>query len=167
MRLGVVRVELHRLHADFSEAHNNLAVTAQRFGRFDEAIAETEKALTNITYGEPFAAQGNLGLAYLAKGDLVRAAAALRKALFAQPKFCVGHYRLAQVYKQDNDLQQARSELDLVFADRSCTTIQEAYHLGGLVALKLGDRERARELLRRCVELAPRSCLARECSVVP
>jgi Flp pilus assembly protein TadD len=158
--------EAVRVKADFSDAWNNLAVVAQHFGRFDEAITAAEHALANIVYREPWAAQGNLGLAYLSKGDLVRAAAALRKALFDQPKFCVGHYRLAQVYKQQNELEHAREELELLFADKACP-IQEAYHLGGLVTLKLGDRERARVLLSRCLELAPRSCLAKECSMVP
>lgn len=153
-----------KIRADFSEAHNNLAVVAQHFGRFDEAIAESEAALANIAYRDPYAAEGNLGLAYTSKGDLVRAAAQLRKSVFEQPKFCVGHYRLAQVYKQQNELEQARAELELVFADSSCP-IQEAYHLGGIVWLKLGDRDHSKELLRHCIELAPKSCLARECSL--
>lgn len=155
--------EAVRLRPDFSEAHNNIAVVAQHFGRFDEALTSAEKALTNITYREPWAANGNLGLAYIAKGDLDRAAVALRKALFDQPKFCVGHFRLAQVYKQQGELDRAREELDLVFAEKTCP-IQEAYQLGGLIALKLGDRDRARELFQRCVDLAPRSCLARQCT---
>lgn len=153
-----------KIRPDFSEAHNNLTVVAQHFGRFDEAISEAESALSNIAYREAFAAEGNLGLAYTSKGDLVRAAAQLRKAVFEQPKFCVGHFRLAEVYKQQNELDQARSELDLVFADKSCP-IQEAYHLGGIVWLKLGDRDHSRELFRHCVELAPKSCLARECTL--
>jgi Tfp pilus assembly protein PilF len=158
--------EAVRVKPDFSDAHNNIAVIAQHFGKYDEAIASAERALTNITYREPWAAQGNLGQAYLAKGDLVRAAAALRKAIFDQPKFCVGHYRLAQVYKQMGELDHAKEELDVVFADKACP-IQEAYHLGGLISLKLNDRARARELLQRCTDLAPRSCLAKECSLVP
>jgi tetratricopeptide (TPR) repeat protein len=154
--------EAVRARPDFSDAYNNLAVVAQHFGRFDEAITLAEKALTNIVYRDPWAAQGNLGQAYLSKGDLVRAAQALRKALFDNPKFCVGHYRLAQVYKQQGELDQARQELELMFADNKCP-IQEAYQLGGVVALKLGDRQRSGELLMKCRELAPRSCLAQTC----
>ena len=155
--------EAIRLRADFSEAHNNMAVVSQHFGRYDESLASSEKALTNITYREPWAANGNLGLAYTSKGDLARAAVALRKALFDQPKFCVGHYRLAQVYKQEGETERAKEELELVFAEKNCP-IQEAYQLGGLIALKLGDRDRARELFQHCVDLAPKSCLARQCT---
>src|SRR6202000_1565495 len=116
--------EAIRLHDDFSDAHNNLAVVAQHFGRYDEALAEAEKALTNISYQQPWAAQGNVGLAYMSKGDLVRAAAAMRTPLVDQPRFFAGHYRLAKVYQMSNDLDQAKSELDSVFNDKACP-IQE------------------------------------------
>ena len=86
------------LKQDFSDARNNLAVVMLHFGRYDEAVQLEEKALANIVYRDPYAAQGNLGQAYLEKGDYVRAAMALRQALFEQPKFCVGRYRLAKVY---------------------------------------------------------------------
>ena len=156
-----------RLRPDFSEGYNNLAVIAQHFGKFDEAITNTEKALSNIVYRDQWAAQGNLGQAYFSKGDFLRAAQALRKALFDNPKFCVGHYRLAQVFKAENELDHAREELDLLFGDKACSGLQEAYHLGGLISLKLNDRERARDLFLTCVKLAPKSCMARECTLVP
>ncbi|MCU1281118.1 MAG: tgl, partial [bacterium] len=67
------------LKPDFSVARNNLAVVMIHFGRYDEAVALEDKALSNIVYREPYAAQGNLGQAYLEKHDLVRAAKALRQ----------------------------------------------------------------------------------------
>jgi Tfp pilus assembly protein PilF len=157
--------EAVRIRNDFSEAYNSLAVVAQHGGRFDEALDAANKALSNIIYREPWAAHLNLGVAYLSKGDYVRAAQSLRKALFDNPKLCVGHWRLAQVYKEQGELDHAREELELLFADKACAGIQEAYQLGGIVALKLGDRARAQELLRQCVALAPKSCLAQQCQV--
>jgi type IV pilus assembly protein PilF len=152
------------LKADFSEARNNLAVVMIHFGRYDDAVQLEEKALANIVYREPFVAQGNLGLAYLEKHDLARASKALRQALFEQPKFCVGRYRLAKVYYEQRDWEQAAGELEQVTQDRSCP-IQEAYHLAGLVALRRDDRDKAQQLFARCVELAPKSCLAHECKL--
>jgi Tfp pilus assembly protein PilF len=156
--------EAVRLQTNFSDALNNLAVVAIHFGRYDEAVGYEEKALSNIVYREPFAAQGNLGLAYLSKNDFARAAKALRQALFEQPKFCVGRFRLAKVYYEQKEYDRAREELDQVVNDKNCP-IQEAYHLAGMVALRLSDRARASELFGRCVELAPKSCLARECTL--
>src|SRR5262245_7790484 len=88
--------EAVRLRGNFSEALNNHAVVAIHFGRYEEAIEHEEKALANIVYREPFAAQGNLGWAHLSRKDYPRAAKALRQALFDQPQFCVGRYRLAK-----------------------------------------------------------------------
>lgn len=152
------------LKPDFSEARNNLAVVMIHFGRYDEAVQLEEKALSNIIYREPFAAQGNLGQAYLEKHDLARAAKALRQAVFEQPKFCVGRYRLAKVYYESQEWDRAWEEIDQVTSDKACP-IQEAFQLAGLVALRRNDRERAQQLFARCVELAPKSCLASECKL--
>jgi Tfp pilus assembly protein PilF len=149
---------------NFSEALNNLAVVAIHFGRFDEAVQLEDRALSNIVYNEPYAAHGNLGLAYLGKKDLARAAQALRQALFEQPQFCVGRYRLAKVYYEEQELERAAEELEKVTGDKACP-IQEAYQLAGLVALRRQDRAHASEMFQRCVALAPKSCLAKECTL--
>jgi Tfp pilus assembly protein PilF len=152
------------LRPDFSEARNNLAVVMIHFGRYDEAVQLEEKALSNIVYRDPYAAQGNLGQAYLEKHDFVRAARALRQALFEQPKFCVGRYRLAKVYYEQKEYDHASDEIEQVTNDPSCP-IQEAFELSGLVALRRSDRDRAAKMFARCVDLAPKSCLARECKL--
>lgn len=153
-----------KIRPDFSEAHNSLAVVALHFGRFDEAQKAAEKALANVLYREQYVAQGNLGMAHLGKGDYVRAAKALRQALFEQPKFCVGRYRLAKVYYEEKDLERASAEINQVVLDKACP-IQEAYHLAGLIALKRQDRNASTELFARCVAVAPKSCLAKQCTV--
>lgn len=152
------------LKADFSEARNNLAVVMIHFGRYEEATQLEEKAVSNIVYHEPYIAEGNLGWAYLEKHDYARAAKALRQALFEQPKFCVGRYRLAKVYYETQEWDRASDELEQVVADKACP-IQEAYQLAGLVALRREQRDKAKALFARCVELAPRSCLAVECKL--
>jgi Tfp pilus assembly protein PilF len=149
---------------DFSEAWNSLAVVALHFQRWDEAISSTEKALSNALYRQPWAAQGNLAWAYYQKKEYLRAAKELRTALFANPQFCVGRYRLARVYSDQGDLEQAWEHLEKVTSDRACP-IQEAYLLAGMVALRRGDRGRAEGIFRRCVELAPKSCLAKQCRI--
>jgi Tfp pilus assembly protein PilF len=154
--------EAIRLKPQFSEALNNLAVVELHFGRYDEAIGHGEQALANIIYREPFEAEGNLGLAYLNKHDYARASKQLRQALFEQPQFCVGRYRLAKVYYEQQDWDRASEELEKVVGDKACP-IQEAFHLAGMVALRRQDRLRAVEMFQRCVQLAPKSCIAKEC----
>jgi type IV pilus assembly protein PilF len=155
------------LRPQFSEAWNNLAVVQIQFRSWDEAIASSSQALANIVYAEPWAAQGNLGWAYFHKKEFARATKELRTALYANPKFCVGRYRLAKVMAEQSDLEGALSELAVLTADRACP-IQEAFHLLGMLSLRRGateDRPRAAEAFRRCVELAPRSCLASQCRI--
>ena len=152
------------IRPNFSEALNNLAVVALKLGRYDEAVQYDTQALSNIVYREPYVAQGNLGWAYLKKGERARASQALRQALFDQPKFCVGHYRLAKVYYDEGQWDQAAGELNQVLSDKACP-IQEAYQLAGLVAIRKDDRARAAELFEKCVQLSPHSCLARACTL--
>lgn len=152
------------LRTDFSDARNNLAVVLLHFGRYDDAIALEEKALANITYHDPYVAYGNLGQAYLAKHEHARAAQALKQALFEQPKFCVGRYRLAKVYYEMRDYERAATEVDQVVGDAACP-IQEAFQLAGLVALRRDDRPTAQKMFAACVQLAPQSCLAAECKL--
>lgn len=152
------------LKDDFSEARNNLAVVMIHFGRYDEAAQLEEKAVGNIVYHEPYVAHGNLGWAYLEKHDYARAGKALRQALFEQPKFCVGRYRLAKVYYEQQEWDHAADEIEQVVSDKACP-IQEAYQLAGLIALRRDQRDEAQQMFAHCVALAPRSCLASECKL--
>jgi len=153
-----------KLKPNFSDALNNLAVVVLHFGRYDEAIQLEQKALSNIVYREPYYAEGNLGLAYLSKNDFARAAKTLRQAIFEQPGFCVGRYRLAKVYYEEKEYDRAAEELDKVTGDKACP-IQEAYLLAGMTALRRQDRQHATEMFQRCTRLAPKSCIAAECTL--
>ncbi|MSP61635.1 MAG: tetratricopeptide repeat protein [Myxococcales bacterium] len=147
---------------DISEAWNSLAVVDLYFHRWDQAIASADKALASPIYQQPWAAQGNLGWAYAQKKEYARASKEFRQALFANPQFCVGRYRLARSYFEAKNFDSAVEELEKVTSDPKCP-IQEAYHLLGLVSLMREDRTRATAAFRRCQEMAPKSCLAREC----
>ncbi len=147
---------------DFSEGWNSLAVVALHFREWDRAIEASHRALGNAIYRQPWAALGNLGWALFQKGDLLRATQELRSSLQANPAFCVGRFRLAKVRYQQKRFDEAAEDLEKVTSDPRCL-LQEAHQLAGLVALHRADRARATEAFKRCVELGPRSCLAKEC----
>jgi len=147
----------------FSDALNALAVVEMHLGEHDAAIAHVRAALANVLYREPFAGLGNLGWAYYQKRDLNHAASELRQAVTQQPRFCVGRYRLGQVYFDQNNWEAALAELEQVAQDSSCP-IQEAYYLLGLTYAKLSrGQEKIAQAFQTCERLAPRSCLAEEC----
>ena len=151
-----------RAKKDFSEALNNLAVTALHFKDYRAVVRYEDEALGNILYRDPHVALGNRGWAFFQQGDAVHASRDLRQAVFHQPGFCLGRYRLAEVHYSRKDYRAAVTELERVWQDDACP-IQEAYRLYGKILALQGDREGARQRFERCQEVAKDSCLARQC----
>ncbi|MCA9666499.1 MAG: tetratricopeptide repeat protein [Myxococcales bacterium] len=145
-----------------SNTLNYLANIALHFKRYDEAIELSNKALNNILYAARFHSLGTRGWAYFKKGNLDKAASDLRQALFHQPRFCVGRYRLAKVYYAKKQYPQAIAELTKVVNDKACT-FQDPHHLLGLAYSKTKQSEQARAHFDKCVALNPRSCVGAEC----
>lgn len=152
-----------RHQKNFSEALNNLAVTALHFKDYKAVVRYEDEALSNILYRDVHVALGNRGWAYFQQGDAVHAARDLRQAVFHQPNFCLGRYRMAEVHYSRKDYPAAAAELERVWQDAACP-LQEAYHLYGKVLALQGDREGARRRFERCQEVAKDSCLARQCA---
>jgi type IV pilus assembly protein PilF len=145
-----------------SDSLNYLANVALHFKRYDDSIAFSKKALDNILYSARQMALATLGWAYYNKGDRKSAARELRQAIFHEPRFCVGRYRLAKVYYDDQRFTEAVEELKKVTEDKACP-IQEAFQLLGLTYLKVRDSDHARQQFDQCVKLDPQSCVSEEC----
>jgi Tfp pilus assembly protein PilF len=147
---------------EFPAAWNNLAVTAIWLEEWPTAVSAANQALKDSTYTEPEVARSNLGWAYLQLKDTQKAWKELHEAVSRAPKNCVARYRLAKVYFERGDMDQAAENVDSVVEDARCP-IQEAFMLGGLVHQRRKNRDRARALFKRCVDMAPRSCAAAQC----
>ncbi len=157
-----------RAQADLLPAQNTLAVILVHQKRYDEAIAILKPITTNILYGTPEIAWGNLGWAYLEKGDLTRAISALNRAVAAEPLFCVGNYRLGCAYHRAGQLASARDSLDRALETPApgCAALQDAYFERAQVHLELGEREQARADYDRCISLDRRSRTGERCSTL-
>ncbi len=151
------------LRAEFPAAWNNLAVALLALEDWPGAIIAARQALKDSTYSEPEIARANLGWAHLQNKDLQNAWKELHEAVARAPRFCVGRYRLAKVFFERGDMEQAAETLTVLLDDARCP-IQDAYLLGGLVSQKRGQRVQARELLGKCSAMAPRSCTAGQCN---
>lgn len=152
-------VELRR---EFPMAWNNLAVAALQLRDWDLAATAAQEALKDPTYAEPEVARANLGWAYFHKKEIQNAWKELHEAVARAPGFCVGRFRLAKVYVERGDIDQAAEELSSLTADNRCP-IQEGFLLAGLVEQKRKDKAHATAHYQRCVQMAPRSCVAEEC----
>ena len=143
-------------------ANNSLSVVSLFFHEHEAAIEHSRAALDQRFYADRYSALANMGWAHYNLGDLVSATNELRQAVLLNPDFCVGRYRLAQVYLDAGLPEQAVEEARLVVDDERCP-IQDAHRILGVASLRLGDQERARTAFGSCVALAPRSCLAQDC----
>jgi type IV pilus assembly protein PilF len=153
-----------------SWALHNLSLIAMHFKDYDTAIQNEQRALENPLYQDRHLARGELGWAYYRKGDHVHALKELLEAVRAEPRFCVGHYRLAQIYfdlapkssTPDEEYTNALGALERALSGKECR-IQEAQYLKGLTHVKRRESAKAEQPFSDCVKMAPRSCLAAEC----
>jgi tetratricopeptide (TPR) repeat protein len=146
-------------------AQNSLAAISLYFEDHGRAVEEAKGALAAQFYPERFSALANLGWAYYGQGDLVQAMTELRQALLLNEDYCVGHYRLAQVYLDAGMDAEAADEAIKAVANPMCP-IQDAFRVAGISHLRLGRTQEGAQALQSCVELAPRSCLASECAAL-
>jgi type IV pilus assembly protein PilF len=145
-----------------SEALNYLANIALYLKRYDEAIALGKRALENITFTQQHLPLSALGWAYYQKGEKARAARELRQAIFHDPQFSLGRFRLAKVYYDEQKYDKVIEELTQVTKDENCP-LQEAFQLLGLAYLKKRQPEEAHIQFERCLKISPKSCISEEC----
>jgi Tfp pilus assembly protein PilF len=154
------------VNPEMRDAKNTLGVILIHMKRYDEAINVLKPLAEDIFYGAPQNSWGNLGWAYLEKGKLDPAIDALRRAVAAQPNFCVGHYRLGLAFERKNELQAAREALSrAVEVDRpECRRLQDAWEARGRVAQRQGAAEDAKADFEQCEEIAPQTASGRRCA---
>jgi len=154
-----------RLRADFREARNTLGVVLIHEKKLKEAISVLEPLTRDILYATPESAWGNLGWAYLEVGRVDDAQQALQRSVAAQPKFCVGYFRLVQERK---GLPEAAIEsfTNALQADSRCAGLQDALLHRAKNTLSLGRTDPARIDLSRCVELSLATLAGKECRFI-
>ena len=150
---------------DYREAINTLGVVLIHRKKFDDAILVLKPLTADILYQTPENAWGNLGWAYLEKGDFDSAIDALSRAVAAQPMFCVGNYRLGTAYERKGQPAQALAALNRALAteDPGCQSLQDAYLARARVYAKLGQLDDARDDLDQCIALKKSSRTGKDC----
>jgi type IV pilus biogenesis/stability protein PilW len=141
-----------QLKPDFSDARTNLGNLYIDMKRYDDAIAQYDKALNDVLYGAPFIAHGNMGWAYYKKGDVAQALDHLKAAITINPKYCLGHLKLGQLYQE----QQNDEESCKYFGRfrEHCPDRADAWQYDGLCHAKRGALEDARKSFDTCIEKA-------------
>ena len=154
-----------QVKADYREATNTLGVILIHRKKYDQAIGVLKPLTGDILYQTPENAWGNLGWAYLEKGDLEAAIDALSRSVAAQPMFCVGNYRLGLAHERKRQPAQALAAFDRALGtdDPACQSLQEAYLARARVRARLGQVDDAKDDLDHCVSLKKSSEAGKDC----
>jgi len=153
-----------RLRADYREARNTLGVVLLHLKRPSDAVAVLKPLTTDILYTTPENAWGNLGLAYLESNQLDEAVAALQRSVAAQPRFCVGFYRLGLALERKGMMESAvEAYSSALEADPRCASLQDAYLGRARTLLRLGRKVPANADIEVCVGLTKDSHSGKEC----
>ncbi len=126
--------------------------------RYDEAITTAQRALRHENYDKPALAHTNIGLAYLKKAALTRAAEHLRTALDYQPALPEAHHNLGLVYARSGESNEAI--LSFREAIRTRPSYPEAYVSLAQLLLEEGRHKEARDAFERVIDIAPDSTFA-------
>ena len=139
--------------------------------RYDEAISNLEKALSESKYGMDARARLYLGKIYKAEGNEEKAEKEIRKALKiynkniekgGEVKLYKTHFRRGLCYLELGEFNKAISDLEVtikwrVFADRPVNHTSyylDAHKFIGIAYMKTGDKDKAKEYFQKTIELA-------------
>lgn len=158
--------EAVKLKPDFREAKNTLGVVLVHEKKYDEAIGVLKPLAEDILYSTPENAWGNLGWAYLEKGQPDQAVDALRRAVAAQPAFCWGNTKLGLAYEKKGDLRSAVQALSKAISTNrpECTDFPDAYEARARVLSQLGDADGAKADLERCSKVGTGTPSGQRCA---
>ncbi|QQR91490.1 MAG: tetratricopeptide repeat protein [Myxococcales bacterium] len=165
--------EALRLRDELESVRRGLAPEAQTMlgalyineKRFADAEKVLQEAIADVNNMQPHFAWGNLGWAHFEQKDYQKAEQALGRAVQLQPRFCVGHYRLGQIYVAMKNYERAEEVLTgAIENDARCKSFfQDAWRLRGEIRAELGHREDAISDFERCVEIAKSTTTGKSC----
>ena len=143
------------LKPGYSQASFNLCGLYLKENKYDAAIAECSKVVSDPLFNARENAYTTIGLAYFNKGDIASARDNYEKALQINPAFVYAHNELGRLYMTTGREGEAIEEFKLAITGLG--TYEEAYYNLGLVYLKINDQAKACESFKRVVELSPNS----------
>lgn len=152
-----------KINEDFRDAKNLLGQVLINEKKYKDAIAVLEPLTTDPAYIHPYFAWGNLGWAQVLDGQVDAGISSLRNSI-AEPRFCVGHYRLGIALEKKGDFALAeKSFSDSMGADPQCAELQDAWESRARVRVRLGKAAEAREDYEHCVKISKETTTGKVC----
>ncbi|MEI6305765.1 MAG: tetratricopeptide repeat protein [Deltaproteobacteria bacterium] len=147
------------LKPNYSSARNDLGVAYLELKRWDNAIQEFRIVKDDIFYENSENAAINLGLAYLGKGDNLKALEELQAVASINPRSPVVHLSIGRVLfamdKSEQAIAEYRKALEIY------KEYAAAYFYLGQAYLKLNNLEAAKTAFKDVIRIIPDSDLGR------
>ena len=161
-----IELRKNRDPAGLAGVQNNLGLLYIHTKKYELAIPLLQDSADEVLNREPWLALGNLGWAYIEIGENDKAVASLKRAVFEQPKFCVGLFRLGQAYYNQKNYPLALESLSAAVSieEAGCDAIQEAYHLLGMLYLRMQKDGDAQQAFSRCQSLNTKTPIGAACT---
>lgn len=154
-----------KANPEFRDAKNSLGAVLVLEKKCKEAIQVLEPLTKDPAYVSPYYAWGNLGDALLCDGQTDAAIAALKNAI-AEPRFCVGHYRLGLAYEKKNDMASAEASFtSSVSADPECDRLQDGWY-GRCRIRKRGNNPEWKKDCEKCREISAKTKTGKTCEAL-
>ena len=150
-----------RIAPERAESHLNYGLFLQGRGQLDEAIAQYELALQDVTYRNPVVVLNDLGFALLARGEAQRASEVLTEAVRRAPNLCQPRFNLGLAQERLGQVAEAIvtfKDIITVCGDE----VPGAYLQAGRLLASQGQAGEATALLLKVGELAPGTDAAAE-----
>ncbi len=144
-----------RLDPTFTEAKNNRGRFLIELGRHDEAIAQLEEVLADLTYPSPEYARLNIGIAQFRKKNYRAALPQLQEAVRLQRNSCLGHYYYARSLYELKNHKAAQPVFERAVRYCQGQSFDEAHFYSGLNLLKMGQKTQAKARLEEVLSLYP------------
>lgn len=154
-----------KANPQFRDATNMLGQVLINEKKYREAIVALEPLTRDPAYVHPYYAWGNLGWAQVLDGQVDAGIASLKNAIAAEPRFCVGQYRLGIAHEKKGEFPLAEQSLTdaLTVADPNCENLQDAWEARGDVRAKLGRAPEAHKDYERCREISNETPTGKRC----
>ncbi len=153
-----------RVNPSFRDGTNLLGQVLINEKKYKDAIAVLEPLTRDAAYIYPYFAWGNLGWAQVLDGQVDAGIASLKNAI-AEPRFCVGHYRLGVAYERRGEPSLAEQSYTAALSvpESQCDRLQDAWAARCRIRERLGRPTEARQDCERCRDISTHTETGRAC----
>lgn len=144
-----------RLDNKLTEAHNNYARTLIELKQYDDARAQLEIVVNDLTYLKQALAYSNYGLSYFREGKYAKAIPWLQKSIALNKTNCLAYSTYGRSLYELKDYRGAIPVFDIAIHLCKKSNFDEAHYYAALTYFKSGDKTKGVALMNETLLLYP------------